>query len=443
MSILRRLAIPLLIVVVVGGIIVSSATEALQVETTTVTRGPVREAVEEEGKTRVRERFVLSAPVNGRLLRVELEEGDRVEQGQIVARLDALTLESRTAAAEARMRSLAEQLRGVETKKPKPEEVERARVLAESAQESHAMVERELEQCRAEHAQAEREHRRAKELRERGSASPESVERAALGELQARERVRSCEVQLRVQDLEARAALLTSNVVAKRAEDFEWETAATKEQLDAMKAELVVIRDDLNRAEIQAPSAGVILEIYQEDEVVLAAGTPVLAVGDLSRLEVEADFLSEDAARMRAGMPVEIFGRALGRRVVPGTIKRVHPSGFEKLSSLGVEQQRVTVVCDFEAVEGLGDRYRVDVRVILDEVAAVPVVPESALFRWKGDWHVFRVTGSEATLTPVETGLGDGRVREVTSGLAEGDEVVLHPPKELEDGARVEPLPRE
>jgi len=153
---------------------------------------------------------------------------------------------------------------------------------------------------------------------------------------------------------------------------------------------------------------------------------------------VEADFLSEDVAHMKPGMAAEIFGRALADKTVAATIQRIHPSAFEKISSLGVEQQRVTVV--FAIARGelpLGDQYRVEVRVILDAKADVLLAPEGALFRMAGRWHVFIVEDGRAALREIETGLRDGRNREVVAGLSAGDRVVVHPDSALTDGGRV------
>ncbi len=170
----------------------------------------------------------------------------------------------------------------------------------------------------------------------------------------------------------------------------------------------------------------------------VAAGEPILEIGDPSRLEVEADVLSEDAARMFVGQPVEVFGRALGDRVVTGKVKRIHRGAFKKISSLGVEQQRVTIVADFDASGvNLGDGFRVDLRVIFDARKQAVLVPEGALFRRSGHWSVFRVRDDRAHVVEVVTGLGDGREREVTEGLEDGDEVILHPDNALEDGTRV------
>ncbi|MHC4165155.1 MAG: efflux RND transporter periplasmic adaptor subunit, partial [Planctomycetota bacterium] len=134
----------------------------------------------------------------------------------------------------------------------------------------------------------------------------------------------------------------------------------------------------------------------------------------------------------------------LGDRVIAGKIQRIYPSAFKKISSLGVEQQRVIVVVAFEkGAVPLGDRFRIEVRVILDQRADAVLVPEGALFRHRRRWHVFRIEENTARLAPVETGLRDGRVREVLDGLAPGASVILHPDDSIQDGTRVEPLQEE
>ena len=253
--------------------------------------------------------------------------------------------------------------------------------------------------------------------------------------------MRAQEVRIKIAQLAISATQLNRTTIEARLDDFAWEEKAYEQQIQALKASLETLRDDLQRAEITAPTSGVVLRLLQESETVVAPGTPLLEIGDLSKLEVEVDFLSEDAAHMRAGMRAEVYGRALGDRVLAGRVDRIHPSAFEKISSLGVEQQRVYVIVAFDPEDtGLGDRFRVEARVILEERSDVVLVPEGALFRQQDAWHVFVVDGEAVRLRRVETGLRNGRVREALDGLAAGDRVVLHPGDALEEGTRVKVL---
>jgi HlyD family secretion protein len=288
---------------------------------------------------------------------------------------------------------------------------------------------------------AQKDLQRTQAALETGTGSSEDVDAAIAEEARAREEVRAGEVRVQIRELEIRATKLDTEILEARLKDYEWEKEDYAAQIAALDATLAALEDDLSRTRITSPATGTVLQVLLESEQFAAAGTALLEIGDLARLEVEADFLSEDAAHMREGMPAEIFGRALGDRVIEGTIRRIHPSAFLKISSLGVEQQRVTVVVGFKPGEvPLGDRFRVEVRVILDERADVVLVPEGALFRAGGAWHAFAVEGGRARRRKVETGLFDGRRREVLSGLREGETVVLHPDS-IDEGTRVEPLP--
>jgi len=360
----------------------------------------------------------------------------------VVAEIDPLALRSRVEETQARIRELREGTSGVERKKPKPEEIERARVLAQRARHAHAAAEEQRDLARSEQEDAVRDAERASSLHRGGSITDAELEDAELRERKAKQTLSRRELLCRVAEQNIRASDLEYEIEQARTKDFDWEDAAYRARIEAAEATLRALADDLARTRITAPTRGVVLKRFLESEQPVSAGTAILELGDLERLEVEVDFLSEDAAHMRVGMTAELFGRALGDRVVAAKITRIHPSAFEKISSLGVEQQRVTVEVGFEGDEclGLGDRYRVDVRVILDTREDALLVPEGALFRHRGEWHAFREIGGKAVLTRVHVGLGDGRFREVLDGLTEGDSVVLHPPREIEDGSALDPL---
>jgi HlyD family secretion protein len=413
----------------------------VQVDFAKVARGPIRATVEEEGRTRVVDRYLVSMPVPGRVRRIGLDEGAAVKEGDVVAEIDPLELRSRVAETKARIDAIRHRREGVATKLPKEEERERARVLEKQAAEALDVAQRELAAARASLVKAQKDLQRTQAALETGTGSSEDVDTAIAEEARAREEVRAGEVRVQIRELEIRATKLDTEILEARLKDYEWEKEDYAAQIAALDATLAALEDDLSRTRITSPATGTVLQVLLESEQFAAAGTALLEIGDLARLEVEADFLSEDAAHMREGMPAEIFGRALGDRVIEGTIRRIHPSAFLKISSLGVEQQRVTVVVGFKpGAVPLGDRFRVEVRVILDERADVVLVPEGALFRAGGAWHAFAVEGGRARRRKVETGLFDGRRREVLSGLREGETVVLHPDS-IDDGTRVEPLP--
>lgn len=428
-------------IVAIGGLWGYASTRPIGVPVAPVERGSIRAVVEEEGRTRVVDRFVVSTPVAGRVRRITLEEGDAVRKGQVLAEMDPVQMQARVDEAESEIRALAKRIEGVEEKRPRQTELETAQIQEKMAERQLNATKSQLEEAKARRERASKEADRTRQLNRRGSATASDLDRAVADEKSSAEEVHSYEQRVKIRELEISTARLHTRLLQDRLEDYEWEKGAYREQIRGLESGLAALRDDLRRTGVTAPAGGVLLKRFRESEQVLAAGTPLLEIGDLSRLEVEADFLSEDVAHMRVGMQAEIFGRALGEEVVPAKIKRIYPAAFEKISSLGVEQQRVTVL--FDVAEGAlprGDQYRVQVRVILESRADAIVAPEGALFRADGRWHVYRVESNRARLCAVETGLRDGRSREITSGVQPGDSLILHADETIVDGTRVAPL---
>jgi HlyD family secretion protein len=222
--------------------------------------------------------------------------------------------------------------------------------------------------------------------------------------------------------------------------------AKQKEEAEARLRQTLLRQE---RSEMKSPVDGVILERLVRDEQFLASGTALLRIGERDRLEVEADILSEDVVRVREGAEVEIYGPAVGSAVgsgVPATVGRVYPTGFTKISSLGVEQQRVKVIIRFaggvlESLrEGrsLGVDYRVRVRIFTAEQQDATLLPRSALFRGpEGAWQVFAVRNGRAELQPVTIGLMNDEHAAVTAGLSAGDTVIVAPESDIKNDVRV------
>ena len=359
----------------------------IDVDVAVVERGPLRVTVDEDGETRAHDRFVVSAPVAGRVSRIDLREGDSVGQNQVVAEIGALPLSarereeqlSRIAAAEAVQREAAERVRHAE----------------------------------ADAAQARRERARAESLAQKGFVSEQQREQAAVLETTSANELEAARFQVRAASADlaaARAALLA----------IEGATAG-----------------EGARVLVRAPVAGKILRIPERSERVVAAGTPLLTLGDPTGLEVVADVLSTAAVKIQPGMPVLLEGWG-GDHPLRARVRLVEPYAFTKVSALGVEEQRVNVIADFVDPPGpLGDAFRVDVKVVVWESPDVLRVPTSALFRRGDRWAVFVVDGGRARSRELEIGQRSALEAEVRSGLTAGERVVRYPPNELADGVRV------
>jgi len=358
----------------------------IQVETGHVRRGPMRVTVDEDGETRAHDRFIVAAPVPGRLIRVELEEGDAVRANDIVASVDPLPL--------------GEQQRA---------EV-RGRIAAAESAEYEA--EARVRHARAADEQARRDLARANDLAREGIVSAQSAEQARTAKDASGE-------ELRAAQFNARRAAAELEVARSGLLGFANGGASPK------------------RLILRSPVAGRILRVVEKSERVVQGGEPIVVVGDPAKIEIVADVLTTDAVNIRSGSAVLLEGWG-GDHPLRARVRLVEPWGFTKISALGIEEKRVNVISDFVDSPGpLGDGYRVETRIVVWEAAGVVKVPASAAFRDRGEWAVYVVEAGRARLRRIETGHRNQDEAEVLGGLAEGQEVILHPPNNLRDGMRV------
>lgn len=379
--------------VVVAALVYGLMPAPMEVETAKAQTGPMMVTVDEEGKTRVKERFVLSAPVSGYMRRAAFDVGDAVRKGQVVVELEPLRPEE----LDPRSRAVAE-------------------ATAEAAFSTVGSAEHEEAARKTEAWLAREEFARARALFDGGHLSKSAFDRA----FSAKERA------------EAALAAASSGVSAARAELARARAALGYSPSGGGKSERVVA--------VRSPVKGRVLKLHKESEGTVLAGEPLADIGDTASLEVRAEVLSSDAVSIRAGSPV-FFERWGGAAVLEGTVRSVEPAAFTKISSLGVEEQRVVVISDMTSApedwQKLGDGYRVEARFVVWQSQKALKVPASAVFRAGDTKAVFVVRNGRASTLPVKIGQMNGVSAEVTEGLSEGDEVVIHPDDALRDGARV------
>ena len=364
----------------------------IPVETAEVTRGALTVHVVEEGKTRIRNRYIVAAPVAGNMRRVTLKAGDEVKAGETLLTVIepglAPLLDARTQAqAEAR-------IQGAEAARSRAEEMlEMARTTAQYAQANWNRVKKNIGE---------------------GSISVTDRDNIEL-EAKMREReVRAGEFALKVADYElaqSQAALLS---------------------LTSAGSGAVV--------ELKAPVSGRVLKVQQESAMMVTPGTPILEIGDPADLEIEAEILSRDAVGMKPGAEV-LVDQWGGDVPLKARVRRVEPAAFTKVSALGVEEQRVIVLSDLDPLppeaKVLGDRYRVEVRVAVWHDGDVMLAPGGSLFREGAEWKTFVLKESKAEKVTVQIGHTDGKMAEVLSGLEPGMSLLMHPPDSVVDGSEV------
>jgi HlyD family secretion protein len=391
-----RVGITFVALALAGGLTYAMLARAVPAEVASVTQGPLVVTIEEEGKARVTERYVVSAPMTGYVRRIDLHVGDAVKAGQVLAAIEP----TRSNALDPRTRAQA----------------------AAQLKAADAAVAAARENSRAAEAQAElarQELERSESLRLSNFISAQALDRA-------------------------RSEVSRTQAVRLAAEHA---TNVARFELDVARAALantagLQAGGPLETIEVRAPVEARVLKLARESEGAVQSGQPLLEIGNPEALEVEVDVLSTQAVKIAPGSRV-LFDRWGGETQLHGTVRVVEPTGFTKVSALGVEEQRVRVVVDFttprEVWRRLGDGYRVEARFVVWEGTDVLQIPAGALFRHQGGWAVFAVESGRAKQKPVEIGQRAGLAVQVKTGLALGERIVVHPDDRIRDGVRITP----
>lgn len=379
--------------IVAGFFVVAVMPKRLPVDIITVEQGDLLVTVNDDGKTRVKDRYVIDAPLDGHVGRIDLRAGDPVEAGMVVARIVPLN----PPLLDARTKAEAE-----------------ARLAAANAAKRQSLAGIGRAEAALELAGLESERQHA--LGPSGATPAQAVEQAEF-ELRAKqEELTSARFAARVAESEARVA------------------QAALGRLDAKG-----VKGD-EQLDVRAPVEGRVLKVFRESEGVVHSAAHLLEVGDPRALEIVVDVLTSDAIAIVRGAPV-IIERWGGDRPLRGHVRRVEPSAFTHLSALGVDEQRVNVIIDLddppEVWAALGDGYRVEARIVVRDAKNVIKVHDSAVFRHQDGWAVYRVDHSDALLTPIEVGSRNGLEVEVKAGLEPRMLVIAHPGDQVEDGRSV------
>lgn len=389
---IRRALIALAVLAVVGLIVVAWIPNPVEVEVAEVSRGPLVVTVNEDGRTRVKDRYTVSAPINGNLARLELDAGDIIEEEQVLARLVPLPpplLDSRTRA--------------------------EAKARVDAANAARRQAQAAVNRARYQRDFAKQESERALAVVQQGGLARSDADRAVSTYQSSQEELSSANFGARVAEHQHTLAQTALMQLSGQGEEGE-------------------------QLEIVSPVAGQVLKVFLKSEGVVQGGTQILEVGDPAALEVVVDVLSQDATRIPRGAPATIE-RWGGKNPLRGHVRVVEPSAFTKLSALGVEEQRVNVILDMddarEAWASLGDGYRVEARISVWEGEDVLRVPASAVFRSGEAWATFVVEEGTAVVRAVELGETNGLETEVLSGLDEGETVIAYPSDSVRDGVAV------
>jgi HlyD family secretion protein len=387
----RRILWGVLVALGAWGLFLGLRPQPVEVDLGTATRGVLRATLEQEGRTRVLDRYVVAAPVTGYARRLRFEVGQAVERGTVLMELEPVRAE----ALDARRRAEAQ-----------------ARIAAAQAGVSAAEQRANAATSAAELAQAELQRTRA--LRQQGHVSAAAEDRAASEAQRISAELRSAQF-----------------AVAAARHELEAARATLQHAGSAGTADLVAVR---------APVAGKLLKIAHKSEGTVATGQPLVEIGDPTALEVEVDLLSADAVRIQSGTRV-VFERWGGEGTLEGVVRVIEPAGFTKVSALGVEEQRVWVIVSFTSPaaqwQRLGDGYRVEASFILWEGKDILQIPASALFREGDGWATFVVQQGKAVKRAVQVGQRTGLAAQIVAGIQAGERVISHPDDRVREGVAV------
>lgn len=414
---------------------------SLELEVARAGRGSVSEFIAEDSKTRLAQKYTIGMPIEGRVLRIDLEVGDHVEKDQIVARIDPYSIMQRLEGLKAELKEISARITGVDEAKPKSEDIDAARLRVEVSKLKLENARRDLEIAQIDYTIQKRDYDRIDKLWKDNAIAQSVYDKADQLYKSSQERLEQAKIQSAVasRDLELNEAVYKR--VLNSVDDNEYQREVYLAQIEKTKSEINILQDNLSKTQISSPVSGPVIEKFVEDELVLQPGTPLLAVGDLNSIEIEADILSEEIPRVRVGQEVEISGKALGGNSVKGRVKTIYPSGFKKISSLGIEQQRIKTLISFDNSDpGLRPGVSLDVKIIVAKAHDVLHVPEKAVFRHSGTWAVFVIRNNRAYIQEIKTGLKNTDYVEVTEGLAKDQIFVLNPPNALKPGMKVKPV---
>jgi HlyD family secretion protein len=392
-----------------------------------VTAGLLRVTVNEDGKTRIRQTYVVSAPVAGELQRIELEPGDSVQAGDVLAVIEPaepLLLDART----------------------REQAVLRVGQLKEAAAQAATAVERAEVALRNAEIEAQR-------VRDKGSVATDQELQDALFTLSLRKidlRTARRAEEIAQYELRNAEAVLRRfpRPVPRPGSNSDSETSPSGASHGPPDPPAGSPSEAIEQFDVRAPIDGKVLRVLRKSAGPVAAAAPLVELGNPLDLEIEIDVLSSDAVKIRPSTRV-ILEHWGGEQPLEGRVRLVEPSGFTKISALGVEEQRVNVIADFSVESpdqlrewNLGENYRVEARIIIWENPDAVKVPLGALFRRHNEWAVFVAEGDTARLQRVEIGQRNGVEAEVLSGLKVGDRVILHPSDQIADGRKIKPMPR-
>lgn len=439
----------LLLLAILGVAAAALFSGGVPVETAAVSRGEIRQFVDERGTTRLPETQLITMPYAARIEKITLEVGDKVNPQSVVAQVVASDLQNEVDEAKAVVARLEASIAENADKQTEQLTLEQTLKMVDAVIDTVKTAEARTKASISRANFAEDFLAKMRRLQTTGARSEEDVDRAEVANVEAGVDVEEDRLTVSMYKSILAATQIMPELVKQYMTDQDLGGAVLEKEKAEAEARLRQIETKQQRGSMFSPVAGVVLAKPIENERFIEAGEVLLEIGELNRLEIEAEILSQDVVDVKQGQQVEVYGPAVGARLgegVPATVYKIYPAGFTKISSLGVEEQRVKVILRFApdvltkllANQQLGVDYRVRVRIFTASAPSALIVPRSATYRAAdGRWQVFAVRSGRARRINVDVGLMNDEQVEILSGIGENERVVLAPDSMLADGDRV------
>ncbi len=433
-----------LILFIISAITLVGCEKSVEVAVLSPDTATIEESFTEAVKTRLSKTYPITMQVEGRIGRIDLEPGDRVEKGETLVEFDRVPFEQAVAEAEARVQELKASIEVKKDNRMEETAHNQTTAMVEASHESQKAAAAQVDAQRARADRAAKELKRTEDLSKGGVVPEQEFDDVVLAAETSNIELREQQFTLAAVGAFVVISELFPTLVSQYMERETLEIAVLTHQVAQAEAQLENAKHRLSLAKVVSHIDGIVLTREEQGEGNFAAGTELLTVGDLSDLEVIGDVLTQDALKLEPGSEVELSPSAAADRVI-GRVGRIEPAGFTKLSSLGVEQQRVNVIVDFAQVpENLGVGYRLRARFITDRKEEALLVPRySVLQDSDNSYYVFKVEGGTLKKTPVTLGLESDLELEILTGLTEKDRIVAHPDTTMGEGDKVKVVEEE
>ncbi|MFH1422170.1 MAG: efflux RND transporter periplasmic adaptor subunit [Planctomycetota bacterium] len=410
----------------------------LEVETAVVSRGDIEEFIEERARTQYHETFTVAVLVSGFVRPITIEEGDKIQKGQILATVEDTQYESAVREADEQVNNINALIKGVDAGKPKKEEKKYARIALEIAKTELESVSLQLTALSKAFDTANWLYLSAQKLFEEKKISELELNTKRDDAFAKEAFLKQQQALVSVSKLRVEAAEASLSLVSNYDNENEFQREAYKAQINSIKNRLITLRDQKEKTVVTSPISGVVLNLFSRGNRMMLTCEPLMLIGNPESLELRVDILTDDVAKVAIGQKTKISCECLSGKIVTGKVAKILPTGFLKTSTLGVEQERIGVIIELNDLEvKLGPIYGVDVKIITKEKTDVLLVSERAVFKIDGETYVFVIKGEKAQLVRFRTGIKNDVSYEVVDGLSEGDIVITTPPPELKEGTKV------